>query len=458
MRKYFREFQKTGHNVLILLAGIQIVSGILWMILNMGSTQDFLETKELLEISKTMVTDEYVGIIYPVLLRFFGILEKVFPVPYFLYLYVLQIGLGYYALYRLLDAMCGIRSHWAVVWVMTIPTVMQLHVALLPQSLAVSLLMLCLVCCVRCEWFRGGCYWLLSGLLIPEYLWFAGMIYVLMLIRGLATTEHRRNAMKKGILCMLLVCLMAAAVKGTTQETYSRGRMMRTPASMALLRTVWPNYATNSYFWNLDVQQLFDLEDLVELAGNPELPVREFGTALEQSCGIKRAQEIYWYMAKTSFRVRTKEITLDVLNDMILYSIPVMALPRNLKGWGVSYSGWNYSRMAEQAPVLTKYYVCYSGNVMGIMLIFTLIRMLVQKVKFPDKKKEGKNADTVWLMAGYLIICALQILWYTLSSSGMQDYRNVLIVSMGWGFLTAKGLYGKNAGNTDKDDGKRTGQ
>lgn len=520
MQKGLQEFQKTVYRVLILLAALQIVLGSLWALCNMGSVQAFSETQELLEISETLVTDEYVGILYPVMIRIFRIISSLLPVPYYCFLYVLQLGAGYFAVYRLLLALDCPHARRAAVWITTIPTVLQLHMAVLPQSLASSLLLLCVISCVRRKWIRGGVCWLLCGLLIPEYFLFAGMIYILNLIRELMNRDERsvaqgenaqsRNAVRsgnpaqsrsaahskkmalcKGLICLMLVCMAAGAVTSVTQRTYSRGRMARTPASVALQRLVWPHYSTNSYFWNVYVTDLFDEEALWDLAQDPQLPVREFGPAIEHAYGLEQAQVIYRYMAQITFQMRTKEILFDILNDLILYSIPTAALPRNLEGLGVSYSGWNYGRMAERAPVLTRFYVLFAGNAAGIMLLLVLLKKLAQGMNGRQKKsisgkagkalskdesarkterenrdkgkdsrnkekggrkkersgrkkeRDSRDKDRRWLTAQYLLLCALQILWYTLSASGMQDYRNVVIVSAGWGILTVMGTFGR---------------
>lgn len=453
-QKGLQEFQTIIYRILSLFTVFQIGFGILWALCNMGSVQGFSETKELLEISETLVTDEYVGILYPVIIRLLRAVEGILPVPYYCFLYVMQLGAGYFAVYRLLKELHCPHVGRSALWIMTIPTVLQLHMAVLPQSLAASFLILCLVGCVRKEWIRGGIYGLLCGLLIPEYLLFAGILYLLNLIRGFLCRDCRKAASGKGLVCFILVCLTVAVVTSASCQTYSRGRMARTPAAMALQRLVWPHYSTNSYFWNVYVTDLFDEEDLWNLAQDPELPVREFGPAIEQAYGLKQAQTIYWYMAQVTFQMRTKEILFDILNDLILYSIPTAVLPRNLEGLGVSYSGWNYGRMAQRAPVLTRFYVLYAGNVTGIMLLLILLKKLAERLEackrtVREKKKRpmgkltmGKLTMGKLTAVEYLLLCILQILWYTMSASGMQDYRNVILVSIGWGILIAMGVSG----------------
>ncbi len=446
MLKCLQEFQKTAYRILILLASVQVGLGVCWALCNMGTVQNFTETGELLEIADTMITDEYVGILYPVLIRVCKALEYGIPVPYYCYLYLLQLAVGYWAVYRLLWLFGCVHGKLAAAWILTIPTILQLQIAVLPMSLAVSLLVLCFVSFQKGDWAKGGVYWLLCGLMIPEYFLFAGLVFLCSLIRGLAQGEYRKRVLKKGILCLLFVCLAAGAVKGATQETYSRGRMARTPAAMALQRLVWPHYSTNSFFWTEEVKELFDQDALWNLAQNPELPLREFGPAIEAAYGLRRAQSIYWDMAWITFRMRTKEVAMDLVNDLVLYCAPAASLPRNLEGMGVSYSGWNYQRMAEHTPVLTRYYVLYGGNLAVVMLVLVLLSRLAGRV---SEKKAGASKDIIpegkapghrGKRVDFLLLCILQILWYTLSASGMQDYRNVVLVSIAWGLLIVCGF------------------
>lgn len=439
--KNLSEIRKIIYGCISTLAVIQILLGIFWIIFNFSGLQNFRETKELLEIAESMVTDEYTGILYPLLIKGALFLEKIFSVPYYCCLYAAQLILGFTAIYKVLDHFP--RRTWITFAVMTIPVVCQFYLAVLPQSMAVSALLLCFYYCGRDSRLKGAVCWLAAGLLIPEYFFFGAVLFVGQTIAGaVSKKEKRRKILTEGITGILLVCISAGTIGSLTVQCHSRGRMARTPAAMALHRTVWPDFATYQYFWNSLVQEAVSEDDLIETARNPDKVYSLFGIKMEEAYGVKEVQATYWQMAETALRVGTKEIIGGILNDFLEYSIPPAALGANLKGIGVSFSGWNYGRMAERAPMLTRWYVIYSSNAFLPVLLLVLLYWLSG-----EKRKEGVKEirlRSVWLAA----VSLLFVLWYTFSASGMQDYKNVVFVSVSWGICMAH----LSAGHTESKE------
>ncbi|MGN1146526.1 MAG: hypothetical protein ACI4R5_08750, partial [Acetatifactor sp.] len=79
--------------VIFIGLSIQIVMGILWMLGSFTGIQQFGESNFYVEVSKTLLCDEYTGILYPVLLLFARGAEGLFRVPFFGVMYVLQLSL-----------------------------------------------------------------------------------------------------------------------------------------------------------------------------------------------------------------------------------------------------------------------------------------------------------------------------------------------------------------------------
>jgi len=494
MSRFWTESRKIAYRVIVILACFQIGIGVAWMAGNLWHVPYFERTKELWEISKTMVTDQYVGILYPALIRLLTALEKLIPIPCHIFLYAAQLVLGYLAVKKLLKELECRYAGVAALWVMTIPTVMQLYLAVLPQAFAVSTLLLCLVSCRRREWAQGAVWWLCSAFLIPEYVWFGGIVYLFYLVAAVETRKERkteaaehkkddrstagqsvvhrtlagRSSVGMAMLCLLVVCLAVTAVNGLTREDYSRGRMHRTFASTMLQRMVWPHYATTSSFWGYEVNELFDEDALRELAQDPQLPVTDFGPVIEKTLGMEKAQSIFANMAKAAFGVRTREIAGDIAADFLGYALPLPALLWHLEGNGATYSGWNYGQMSSETPVLTRYYVQITGRMFGLLLLVCLItegRNLMKRlrmVKTAQKQRRtamkstsgGKESRDRLLPVSIALLCGLFTVWYTFSAAGMMDYMNVMIVSIGWGSWIACRL----TGEMSRDTGEETGQ
>lgn len=436
MMKFIKNLRLVIYRCIQILAFIQILAGVAWVVANFGSFQEFWESLELKEISHTLLTDEYVGILYPVLIKVTGLVSGVTKIPYYLFLYGLQIAVQFTALQMLLKEIP--YRCWMVLWIMTIPAVAQINLAVLPQSLAVSMLLLCIHYCMNENWLVSAVFWLLAGLLIPEYLLFgAGLYGIWLLGRCIKENDHRKRTICMGITGILIVSLSAGIIDNLTVESYSRGRMSRTAASMALHRAVWPNFSGYQYFWNNDIKNLFTSEDLMEIDRNPYNVSTQFGYLMEKEYGAEKAESAYWYMAKESFRIGTRSVVEGITQDFILYGMSPFVLIWNLRGAGVSFCGWNYSRMSQNTPVLTRYYAYYAGNAFLILFILSMLYCLTGK---RGRRFASGNLKKLLISAG--ILSLVMSIWYTLSATGMQDYKNAVFISVSWGLLIVCGLSG----------------
>ena len=92
--------------VFYLLAGVQILLGLIWVISNIAVIPNLEESRLYLQISRDLVMDEYVGFLYPVLLKVLGFLGDKFCVI----LYLLQIGAAFISYDLFIDWEWG-RNH-----------------------------------------------------------------------------------------------------------------------------------------------------------------------------------------------------------------------------------------------------------------------------------------------------------------------------------------------------------
>ena len=157
---------------------------------------------------------------------------------------------------------------------------------------------------------------------------------------------------------------------------------------------------------------------------------REFGMVMEKTYGVKQSQPIYWKMAEDSFRIGTKKLVGDFTMDLLGYALSPFAIVWNLRGYGITFSGWNYSMMQHHTPNLTKYYVYYAGNILPLVLLLALALYLWNG----DKRGFAANAQRMGLTC-LGVLSAVVALWYSLSASGMQDYKNAILITIFWGLL-----------------------
>lgn len=411
-----------------ILMFVQILLGILWIAGNFSTYQSFPETEELRQIADTLVTDEYVGILYPCVVRFAEGVSRLCPVPYYCLIYLMQLGLCFWTLWKLTGKNPG--KIWLVLWLMTLPPAAQFNLAVLPQSPAVFMLLLCFYDSRYGKWIKAAVCWLLGGLLLPEFFLFGGGIYFAGLIFKMIRRRIPKRMVFQGIIAAVLVCLLTGITDSAAVEVHSRGRMARTPAAMALHRCVWPYFSVNRSFWAEEAKEAVSEESLIEISRDPGKVSREFGLVMEKTYGVKQSQSIYWKMAKDSFRIGTKKVVGDFTMDLLGYALSPFVIVWNLRGYGTTFSGWNYSMMQHRTPHLTKCYVYYAGNVLPFVLLLALALYLWNG----DKRGFAANAQRMGLNC-LGALSAVVALWYSLSASGMQDYKNAILITIFWGLL-----------------------
>jgi len=190
-------------------------------------------------------------------------------------------------------------------------------------------------------------------------------------------------------------------------------------------RFVWPDFATNYYFWSDEVKAAMSLEDAVHICQREEAVENYFGPLMEKAYGEKEANRIYLQMARRCFMDRTKAIVTEIARDFADYAMIPFTIEKNLKGEGTSLTAWNYGRMKACAPELVRYYFRYSLYILPVLLLGSLLVCC------------GKMSSEVKTFVGTAVIYAL---WYTLRSNKPIDYKLVLPIIVIWYLLAVWGL------------------
>ena len=86
---------KTIRSLLLIGMGVQIILGLIWIGGNITSGCLAEETVIYEKAAETMVMDEYVGVLYPLLIRFSQIIMGIMGLPYESFLYMLQLGVAF---------------------------------------------------------------------------------------------------------------------------------------------------------------------------------------------------------------------------------------------------------------------------------------------------------------------------------------------------------------------------
>ena len=454
MQKANRHIRAVLSRMILLGLSIQIVLGILWMGCNFGRFQEFGESRFYIEVSKSFLFDEYTGALYPVLLMLARGIEEILPIPYTYVIQTLQLAVAFVSGYVFLGALRVRKPGYAVfgsMAIMTVPMAMQCHLAILPHSLTLSAFLLemsFVAAGVReqqtltgKQLVKANACWLVSALLMPDYL-YLGVVPVL-LWWAYDTWKYGRQKGKKVFLSLLLIAAFGGMIAGSEelfQEPGCYGRPAKTVDAALFQRFTWGFLVENWDDVPEDMKECCPEEFVTEAsiyAENMEqIPVR-----LEATLGQERAREIYRELNRLVLDRNRGEILRRILWDAAGYTAPAAVLPMFLAGRGYdSYAGINYGVMKRDTPILTKYYVNYSGwwLVAGILLsaigmFCSVLSLLSLRKKAVEKQATGKEAGkTVAVVTISILAAVVMIVWYTMQDSGVWDYKNGLFVGTLW--------------------------
>lgn len=518
---------KIFSRVCLVLMLVQILPGLVWLVKNIGHLPRFHETGLYLKAAENLIIDEYMGILYPLLIRMTKGVAGLTGIPYYVFLYVLQVlvafGVGLQLLRRMqqmkrmkvsarkasrfnadhgkIDKNRAYKLRGKAVvavgslYLLTVPMLLQMHLAILPYSLALSVAVLLVAEGVTC--FCSGRYdsensyeseagsahtliricglWLLGYLLLPEYgillgVFVGGVFLNIAKQSGAvrnrdktvqdknrqnenAQNEKPQDKALRGRLAMafLFTVLCFGVIAQSTQTSGGLGRMQRSAGSVMVNRFVWPHFVNYSFYWDERVNDTFSYNDLVRFSQSPEAVMYEFGPVLEEKYGKKEANDIYWNMATTSIKLGTKQALAGVGRDFFAYLCPQVALQQQLRDNDSSLSGWNYGRMQEYAPVLTKYYVKSALAGWNFLCLMGIVLLLAKGIGewrrrrmaacTMDEKDRGRSDVGCQLGFGcksvvvYFVL--LTAVWYTMSG-GMQDYKKAMIMVFLWALFAVK--------------------
>lgn len=422
-------------SILCLLAGVQVLLGLVYVVLNITTVPGFAESQLLVQASMEFVLDEYMGILYPLLLRMTFLAGNNFCVL----MYVLQLGVAFvsygYFLRSVFERTFAQKKYMAYFWaayIVTFPMVLQGHMCILPYSLASSMCVMVLAQLKRILWQKEpvqaksvisiGIFWGLAGLILPDY----GVMIGLAVAVGFAICGWKKKH-RWGLLLLTLFITFACmgGVLSVVQVPGSLGRIQKSMGSVMLSRFAWPYIERNQFFWSEEVKNVFDQGELAQISMYPERIIYEFGPKLEEYVGKENANKLYWEMALDSLLIGKKEALTALGRDILNNAGGPIRAQVLWSGRSISYAGWNYAKMVEQAPGFTKYFVRFACYAFNFMLLLAVVVRVLQGKCF------GESTHRIFYGLLFLMIGIITI-WYTMVGNGMQDYLKVIPVNIWW--------------------------
>jgi len=436
--------QKLCRVILFVGCSVQVVLGICWIVMNFPYFQIFSESALYVEISKNLICDEYEGILYPLLILLTRGMAEILPIPYYCILHFVQLGVALMAGYVFLQTV-GVKNKKRLIWgslvLLTFPMAMQCHLAVLPQSLVTSFLLLELAACL--QGVRGGhylnvttfakalFYWMLVALLQPEYLYLGGVPALVLLGYGIVKAWKKN---KKSILhFVLLLMAFIGITTGVHSLTQVEGYYGRTRQSLNLClasRCVWRYVHIDYDYWPEDAKAQFSPEQVRSADFYADNVERIVGRTLENALGVERTKEVLGEIAKHAWTYHKQNIVHDTAWDVVGYTFSPLVIQRQFVGKAYdSYSGTNYDMMRMQTPRLTEVVLNYGCWWFGVGFVLAGV---MQILVILQEKRSFWKAEKWIALFGWVFTVLVIVLYYSLQGAGMMDYKKSVIIILLW--------------------------
>lgn len=356
----------------------------------------------------------------------------------------------------------GLLRGYICAFLLTVPYLLQMHLAKLVWSLSLSCLLwmlgLIMEIAVQGASKKGvlllsGAYFL-YGIICPDGLWLGG---ILVLVGSLLLKKRDKDGLRVSVAALFMAIVIFVTNVGLNSAFPEARRIYRenNPGTAAVSRFVWPNFASNYFFWDEEVKAVLSEEDAVRLCQRIDLLEEEFYPAMVEAYGTGKATKLCLEMGYRCLMDRSRETVSEIGRDLRDHLLIPFTIEGNLQGRGVSMTAWNYGRMKARSPVLVKYYFRYGGFELPILLLGSLLlwwfhrndqigqwlkeRAAGREIRPPAYRDGGRGGNAApWKLLCFAVI--LYTLWYTMRSNLPIDYKMVLPILFVWYLASVGGL------------------
>jgi hypothetical protein len=438
------------------MMGIQIMFGILWMIRNFTAVPAFGDSKEYLELGKTMILDEYRPVLYPLLLRGIGWVESVTSIPLPVILYTMQtmasFGAVLYGVRKLDEVILAgdqfladrkIVHVFFSFYLVTIPMITFMNFTVLTDSLATSALILFLTGMVvflnEASVKVSACILvtvslMVQSLLRADRLYSCILVLTICLIIRLVRTLENRKRITIAVLAISLISIGSVRmISHMTQTPGIHGRVQTNLSFVLLDRIVWPNMAANYPDFPQEIQEAISIEDARKFDEHNNNVMYQMAPLLEGKVGQERAKDMYRQMAAIVFKNQTKKVLADIGEDILAMAVSPVSSLLHAYGRCEKNDSWNLHCMSTKTPSLTKNYNLYYQYSFVISIVFGGILSVIYMWK-----KESRNIGrAISAFVPYLLFGGVLTLWFCLGDGAPPNDRYAMIIYIAWALLDA---------------------
>lgn len=448
MRKLTGHIFAVAGRLLFIGFTLQIIFGMIWMAGNFAHCQQFGEVNSLL---------------YPAVVMIAKGMGRVFPVPYYCFVYIIQTGICFWAVYFFLGIIqdifsgkcCDASDHhekgkaygklfriWAALAVLTAVPVMQCMLALLPYALTGALMLAELGLAIRAIYYRGtqrvsdvvkiSAVWVLQALFLHEYMLFGAIPVFMVLIselhRGLKNGRRTLRRASYYVAAIAASLGMLTAVYGSCKQIglYEENNpgLVKGLFSRTCLTTVlwdwdtWTDELVEQLAWEVRYSAAY-------YADNITLEVEPF---IDEKYGDK-AGEFYLDNIKVAWESYRTQIIHELLWDAAGYGVSPVIVKRQLSGLGyMSLTARNYDMMKRSTPILTKYYANFFLDWFMAALAVFVVCAVAAVLNLPRRVQKSQFLCLFTLIATAACMC----IRYVLMGAGIMDYKRTLMITALW--------------------------
>ncbi|MCR4617027.1 MAG: hypothetical protein K5669_02435 [Lachnospiraceae bacterium] len=441
--------------IIILGFAAQIVFGIIYVIKNIGYVQMFGDSAANVAVSGSFSCNIYTGVLYPAILLVIRLLGMATGISWYSVMYVLQLALSVCAGFFLVHELGPVvfKKYFALFSgfaIATFPLILQSSMAILPNSFALSFLML-EIAMVSKYWngltlvipkvfsFEMGhicLFWLLAALTNFDFLFIGAIPAAAILIRALR--YQNKLKIKKRQYPIIIFVLFAVLIVGLYNLASDKTNPVRPQKSIEVAlfdRVAWKelSHPGNIRYWIIEVIGDDAYEEVLKHRESMKTLAEPM---IEEKLGVKESKKFYMKIVKDAIQTNYGDVLHDTFADFAGYAIPPVITKMTLeKTEYLSYTPRNYDVFMRNAPKFSKYYMDYSlfwfgaagiiGAVLWMMRIQGRLKGKPKGVKiFPD----GKALVVLCVVMGVLIAII-----NTFSGSCVYDYKaagfsNVLLL------------------------------
>lgn len=458
-------FSRTTAYVFYGVATVQMLFGVIWIFCQFPHMQNWQDTYEYLDISRTLILDEYVGFLYPLFLKLCTGAEALTGIPFYMPVYVIQLAAAVFAglfFVRKVLKLSGGRAYMAAGYLVSFPLLLQFHMAVRPESLAVSGVLLLLGLLGNNGSTADGstadgntadgnaadgrqvitavCGALLTMALVwlmPDLVFLCAAVWILYLFGMLKkvsgegkkkfSTCWKIKGFGAGFAAFTTALIISLSVNALVQTPGSRGRIQKTFWAAAFERVVTDYFSRSYAMWEDEVRTTFTIEEAMELAKRSDNMMYVAGPMLEADWGKERANQLYRQMTLDCFRVRTKDVVYRIGDDFVDSLLTPFSLWWQDSGKRQSQTGWNYAKFREYAPGVASKYFLFGSMGLLCVIICGIFRTIM-------KRENGACRSITGVACAAVIQCVMSVLFpgYAISYGNAVSYDKLQLVIVFW--------------------------